>query len=91
MVEINDILYAQADNNYTHFFCEDRKILVSKSLKIFEEQLASHKFFRCHHSYLINLGKIRALHKAGDAVILNDGSTVPIASSKKKLLYSLIG
>lgn len=91
VVEIESILYAQADNNYTHFYCEDRKILVSKSLKTFEEQLASYQFFRCHHSYLVNLAKIKALHKSGDALILHDDTSIPVASSKKKILYSLIG
>ncbi|NND63505.1 MAG: response regulator transcription factor [Flavobacteriaceae bacterium] len=91
VVEIDTILYAQADNNYTHFYCEDRKVLVSKSLKTFEEQLSPYNFFRCHHSYLINLKKVKALHKSGDAVILSDESNVPVASSKKKILYSLIG
>jgi len=91
VVDIKDINYAKADNNYTHFFCEGRKILVSKSLKTFEEQLVPHKFFRCHHSYLVNLTKIKALHKSGDAVILMDDSSVPVASSKKKILYSLLG
>ncbi|MDC8003331.1 LytTR family DNA-binding domain-containing protein [Aureisphaera galaxeae] len=91
VVEMDEILYAQADNNYTHFFCTDRKILVSKSLKTFEDQLAPFQFFRCHHSYLINLSKIKALHKSGDAVILKDNSSVPVASSKKKILYQLIG
>jgi len=91
VVEIKNILYAQADNNYTHFFCEDRKILVSKSLKTFEEQLAPYNFFRCHHSYLVNLSKIKALHKSGDAVILTDDSSIAVSSSKKKILYQLIG
>ncbi|MEZ4792236.1 MAG: LytTR family DNA-binding domain-containing protein [Gelidibacter sp.] len=92
VVNIDDILYAQADNNYTHFFCEnDQKILVSKSLKTFETELAGENFFRCHHSYLINLNKIKALHKSADAVILDNDATVPVASSKKKMLYQLIG
>lgn len=92
VVTIDDILYAQADNNYTHFFCEnDKKILVSKSLKTFETELAGENFFRCHHSYLVNLNKIKALHKSADAVILNNDASVPVASSKKKMLYQLIG
>ncbi|NCP06838.1 MAG: response regulator transcription factor [Flavobacteriales bacterium] len=92
VVEIDDIYYAKAENNYTHFFCEgERKILVSKSLKTFDEQLSAQNFFRCHHSYLINLNKIMALHKSADAVLLQNGATVPIASSKKKWLYKLIG
>jgi two-component system LytT family response regulator len=92
VVAIDDIYYAQADNNYTHFFCKEaHKILVSKSLKTFDEQLSTQNFFRCHHSYLINLNKIKALHKSADAVILKNNATVPVASSKKKLLYELIG
>ncbi|MEZ4859592.1 MAG: LytTR family DNA-binding domain-containing protein [Flavobacteriaceae bacterium] len=90
VVEMDSILYAQADSNYTHFFCEDRKILVSKSLRTFEDQLVDHHFFRCHHSYLVNLKKIKALHKSGDAIILTDETSVPVASSKKKILYELI-
>lgn len=92
VVTINDILYAQADNNYTHFFCEnDQKILVSKSLKTFETELSGENFFRCHHSYLVNLSKIKALQKSADAIILKNDVSIPIASSKKKLLYQLIG
>ena len=92
VVSIDDIHYAQADNNYTHFFCEgDRKILVSKSLKTFDEQLSPQGFFRCHNSYLINLNKVKALHKSADAVILQNEANIPVASSKKKLLFSLIG
>ncbi len=91
VVDLQDIYYAQADNNYTHFFCNgDKKVLVSKSLKTFEEQLSKQQFFRCHHSYLINLNKIKALHKSADAVILEDDSTIPVASRKKKLLQELL-
>ena len=91
VVDLKDIYYAQADNNYTHFFCEGRKkILVSKSLKTFEEQLNKEDFFRCHHSYLINLNKIKALHKSADAVILEDDSTIPVATRKKNRLQELL-
>ncbi|MBC2843740.1 LytR/AlgR family response regulator transcription factor [Winogradskyella flava] len=91
VVDLQDIYYAQADNNYTHFFCSgNKKVLVSKSLKTFEEQLSKKQFFRCHHSYLINLNRIKALHKSADAVILDDDSTIPVASRKKKLLQELL-
>ncbi|WP_299519592.1 LytTR family DNA-binding domain-containing protein [Winogradskyella sp.] len=91
VVNLKDIYYAQADNNYTHFFCEGRKkILVSKSLKTFEVQLNKDNFFRCHHSYLINLNKIKALHKSADAVILSDDSTIPVATRKKNRLQYLL-
>ncbi|WP_353777381.1 LytTR family transcriptional regulator DNA-binding domain-containing protein [Winogradskyella sp. 3972H.M.0a.05] len=91
VVDLQDIYYAQADNNYTHFYCDnDKKILVSKSLKTFEAELVKEQFFRCHHSYLINLQKIKALHKSADAVILDNNTTIPVATRKKKLLQQLL-
>lgn len=91
VVDLQDIYYAKADNNYTYFFCKgDKKVLVSKSLKTFDEQLSKQQFFRCHHSYLINLNRIKALHKSADTVILDDNSTIPVASRKKKLLQELL-
>lgn len=90
IVDLNEILFAKAENNYTHFFCENRNMLVSKPLKHYENQLASSKFFRCHQSYLVRLDKVKAFHKSEDAIILQDDTSIPVSSSKKKLLYKLI-
>ena len=90
IVDLNEILFAKAENNYTHFFCESRNMLVSKPLKHYENQLASSKFFRCHQSYLVRLDKVKAFHKSEDAIILQNDTSIPVSSSKKKLLYQLI-
>jgi PAS domain S-box-containing protein len=59
-VDIADIVYCEADSNYTIFFMVDgRQILVSQTLKEYEQPLARYRFFRIHHSYLININMIK--------------------------------
>ncbi|WP_026899339.1 LytR/AlgR family response regulator transcription factor [Daejeonella oryzae] len=54
--DIGDILYIEADNNYTQFhFINSEKMLVAKAMKEFEEVLNPAHFVRIHKSNIINL------------------------------------
>jgi DNA-binding LytR/AlgR family response regulator len=57
MLPLSDILYLEADSNYTYLHQKGAKpILVSKTLKQFETVLIQRMdFIRIHRSYLINL------------------------------------
>ncbi len=90
LIETENILYCQADDNYTNIFLnDDNKILVSKTLGFFEKQLIDKGFFRIHKSYLVNLNAIKSYHKGkGGTVVLNNGKSLPVASSKKAGLLS---
>ena len=51
LVQINTIVYCQADEDYTYVFLIDgTKKVVTKSIKDFEELLEVYGFFRIHHS-----------------------------------------
>ena len=51
-----DIIRIEADRSYSWFFITgNRKILVSKHLKEFQDLLNDRYFFRSHNSHLINL------------------------------------
>lgn len=90
-VQLQDILYAKADNNYTTFYCKNiGEILVSKSLKSFEDKLKSVGFFRVHQSYLINLQHISSFQKRTEEVIINQSTAIPVAQSKKQRLMDLL-
>jgi two-component system LytT family response regulator len=56
-IPINQIIMLKADGAYTDIYLTDEtKLKSSKSLKHFEETLASFKeFYRCHKSFVINL------------------------------------
>jgi len=89
VLEINDILYCQADDNYTKIFLKDSKKLVSKTLKYFEEILAENGFARVHKSYLVNVNAIVEYRKGkGGNVVLSSGKQIMVSPSRKKELLA---
>jgi len=91
LVKISDIIYCQADDNYTNFhLLENNKIMVSNTLKEYDEMLSEFGFFRVHQSYLINLGHIVRFEKSeGGNVILANEHKVPVASRKREQLLEM--
>jgi len=61
-VEEDSFLFAESDGNYsTIYYNIDGNIekqLLRLSLKSLEAQLESPNIFRCHRSYIINMGKV---------------------------------
>ncbi|SNS97175.1 two component transcriptional regulator, LytTR family [Ekhidna lutea] len=62
-VDPSEILYAESEDNYTKIFIEDKKLVVSHTLKSVEEQLTPFAFIRIHKSYLVNFQKITSIHE----------------------------
>ena len=76
----------ESTDNYTCFFMvSGNKIMVSKTIKHFEELLSEHNFFRVHQSHLINLTHIKKYFKGeGGYVIMSDDSSVIVSRRKKE-------
>jgi two-component system LytT family response regulator len=92
-VEVAEILYCESDGSYVRVFLQGqpRPILLSRSLREFEELLQNPQFFRTHNSYLVNLGHIQKILKAdGGELVMRNGQSVPIARAKKQELLNLI-
>ena len=92
LVKMYDIIYCESYDNYTYFYTLDNsKILVSNTLKEYEEMLSEYGFFRVHKSYLINLAHIQRFEKAeGGNVVLSNEVTLPVASRKREQLLELL-
>lgn len=89
VVNIGDILYCKADDNYTEIYMKEGKHLISKTLKYFEEALSSYSFVRIHKSYLVNVNEIQRYHRGkGGMVTLSNGKEVMVSASRKKELLS---
>ncbi|MBC2838810.1 LytTR family DNA-binding domain-containing protein [Robiginitalea sp. SC105] len=87
VLEVADIQYCQADDNYTQIFLKDGKLLVSKTLKYFEDTLKEFAFARVHKSYLVNVAEIVRYRKGkGGSVVLASGKEIAVAPSRKKQL-----
>ncbi|RKF04409.1 LytTR family two component transcriptional regulator [Tenacibaculum lutimaris] len=89
VVNIYDIVFCKADDNYTEVHFKDSKKLVSKTLKYFEDILKDNSFARIHKSFLVNVNEITKYKKGkGGSVILSNGKEIMVSSSKKANLLS---
>lgn len=90
VINTADILYCKADDNYTEIFLNtNKKKLVSKTLKYFEDALNDTSFARVHKSYLVNVNEIVKYVKGkGGSVILSNGKEIMVSSAKKAELLS---
>ena len=85
-----DIMYCKADDNYTMIYLNNnKKKLVSKTLKYIEEGLKASNFARVHKSYLVNVNEVVKYVKGkGGSVILSNGKEIMVSASKKADLLS---
>lgn len=90
VLNTSDILYCKADDNYTEIYLNtNKKKLVSKTLKYFEDALADSSFARVHKSYLVNVNEITKYVKGkGGSVVLSNGKEIMVSASKKSDLLS---
>lgn len=79
--KIDDFVRLQADGCYTIiYFNNDKKKIISRTLKEFEVSLPKEKFFRIHKSHLININYIKDFSNIdGYFVTMNDGSKLEIS------------
>ncbi len=90
VINTSDILYCKADDNYTEIYLNtNKKKLVSKTLKYFEDALNDTNFARVHKSYLVNVNEIVKYVKGkGGSVVLSNGKEIMVSASKKSELLS---
>jgi len=90
-MKISDIIYCESDINYTNFYLlNGNKIIVSVTLKEYDEMLSEYGFFRVHKSFLINLSHINRFDKSeGGYIVLSNDNRVPVASRKREQLLEL--
>ncbi len=92
LVNPDDIIRIEAQNNYSHFYFINRpKLIVSKTLKQFDEMFSNHNFFRVHQSHLINMKYVEAMKSSDiDYIILTHGHKVEISRRKKPEFLKLL-
>lgn len=92
-VEIKDILYCEADDNYTRFFLiNGQQYLAAKTLKDIQELLEERDFLRIHRQFLVNVGLIKKFVRGeGSYVIMNNNQSIPVARGQKDKLIERFG
>ena len=89
VIDVADIVFCKADDNYTEVHLANSKKLVSKTLKHFEDILTKYSFVRIHKSYLVNINAVTKYKKGkGGSVLVSNGKEILVSASKKANLLS---
>ena len=91
-IEIKDIIRCESQNNYTFFhLANGKKILVSRTLKIFSKMLEDHNFFRTSRSDLVNLNHIVTFGRQKNPTLtLTDDTQLTISIRRKEAFLKVI-
>lgn len=92
LFDISDIIRCEGEDNYTTFYIKNNKpVVISKTLKEYEEMLAEYGFERIHQKHLININYLKSYVKRdGGYVVMADNVQLPISQRKKERLQELI-
>ncbi len=86
IIQLNEIYRCESSNNYTTFFLtNNKKIVVSKSIQVYEKMLSNSGFCRIHNKHVVNLKYIKKYVKGrGGYVVLTNDKQVDVSEGKKK-------
>jgi len=88
MIPVESIISCESDSNYTVLQLKNnKKLIVSRTLKEIEELLEEHSFVRVHRCYLANLNEVEKYVKGeGGYLVMSDGSSIDVSRNKKEML-----
>jgi len=82
-IMVSDILYMEADRNYSRIFTAAKEYLLSIPLKTIEEKMSLKLFIRIHRSYLIN---IMHVNEVAEHHVMIDQKPIPFGTGMKEQL-----
>lgn len=86
-IDVAGITFLESKSNYTKIYLDDgRTIITSKCLKDYEAELCytNFNFMRVHHSFIVNLHKVKKFFKGTCEIVMESGQKIPLANSKKE-------
>lgn len=85
LVHVNEIVVCESDSNYTTLYLrDDKRLVISRTLKEFEDLLGEQDFIRVHNSHLISRKHIKKYIKGeGGEVIMSNGMNIAVSRRKK--------
>jgi two-component system LytT family response regulator len=89
VLDVADVTWIEADDYYAAVHAGGRRHLVRESLASLEQRLDTRQFIRVHRSAIVNLshvGAVRSTASGEPAVVLRDGTTVPVSRRRRELV-----
>ena len=82
-VQIKDVLYIEAERNYSRIYAHDKEYLLVMTLKDIEEKMPQKYFLRIHRSFIVNISHINEI--AATYVVIGK-KAIPLSAEMKKNL-----
>lgn len=82
-IMLMDILYMEADRNYSRIFTSQKEFMLSVTLKYIEDKLRIPFFMRVHRSYLVNMMHINQVLESD--VMIGD-KAIPLGTGMREKL-----
>lgn len=90
MVNLNEVIYCKAFDNYTYIYRKQKvKLFITKPISYIEE-VFSDPFFRCHRSYIINIKCITHFNKIEGTVLTINDDTIPVSRRRRRALLNIL-
>jgi two-component system, LytTR family, response regulator len=92
-IKVEEIVYLEANVNYTHIYMIDsNKYVVTRTIKEFEDLLPPNTFIRIHNSYIINKDYLeKYIRGEGGHVLMRNGIKLDVSKRKKAEFLKAIG
>ncbi len=82
-IMVDDILFIEADRNYSRIFTQNKEFLLSVTLKVIEDKFSKNNFVRIHRSYMVNITRI---DEVAESHVVIGNKSIPLSSGLKEQL-----
>lgn len=87
----DEIFYFESSGTHTYLATETERLLLPKNIGEIEKELTGAKFYRTHHSYIVNLKKIRSIDvKRNGQINLSNHAVIPVSQRRLSDFLGLI-
>lgn len=92
IVKIDEIIYCEAERNYTVFYTiQEKKLVVLKPLFNYDKILSDAAFVRIHKSYLINMSHVKEYVRGeGGTVVMSNNTELEVSRRKKDMFLTKV-
>jgi DNA-binding LytR/AlgR family response regulator len=84
IIPLHEIIMLQGDINYSLIYLQGgRKVLIPRTLKIFEELLESYNFLRTHRGFIINCDHLLRIDNLHEEAFLTNNLQASISRRRR--------
>jgi DNA-binding LytR/AlgR family response regulator len=86
-IPLTEIIMLEAEANYTYLhLLNGQKILISRTMKLFDNLLKDHPFTRIHRSFIVNQSHLKSYDADKECMMLSNNMEATISRRKKRVL-----